>query len=112
MQLEQQIKPFCLKSEAGKFIGLLGKAHVLHIMYILGESKVPIRFNELKRRLNVTSTTLSRRLEDLEEVGVVSRKLYAEVPLRVEYKSTKVADDIRPILANLFEWIERSYPNN
>ena len=109
MQLEQQIKPFCLKSEAGNFVGLLGKAHVLHIMYILGESKVPIRFNELKRRLNVTSTTLSRRLEDLEEAGVVNRKIYAEVPLRVEYKSTKVADDLRLILRDLFKWIKSSY---
>ena len=51
-------------------------------------------------------------MEDLEEAGVVNRKIYAEVPLRVEYKATKVVDDLRPILANLFKWIERAYPNN
>jgi len=112
MQLKEEAKPFCLKSEAGKFVSLLGKAHVLHILYILGESKYPIRFNELKRRLSITSTTLSRRLEELEDAGVVNRKIYAEIPLRVEYKTTKAVVNLRPILVNLFEWIESSYPNN
>ena len=74
----QASNQFCLKSVAQETIILLGKSHVLEILYTLSKRIIPIRFNELKRSIDITSTTLSRRLEELVDVGFLNR----EVPLQ------------------------------
>lgn len=64
------------------------------------------RFNELKEGLpGIGSRTLSQRLKELEAQGIVERKAYAEVPVRVEYKLTpkglRMGDLFLPIIAHL-----------
>jgi DNA-binding HxlR family transcriptional regulator len=66
-------------------IDLLGKSHVLELHYFLFKSGGPVRFNELRRELSITATTLSRRLEEFAVLGLVEREVFAEVPARVEY---------------------------
>lgn len=65
-----------------------------------------LRFNELKRTLDgIGSRTLSRRLEELQEQGIVHREAYAEVPVRVEYSLTEkgemLGDLMLPVIAHL-----------
>ena len=45
-------------------VSLLGKSYVLEILYYLFNQEKPVRFNQLKRELSITATTLSRRLEE------------------------------------------------
>jgi DNA-binding HxlR family transcriptional regulator len=80
-----------------------------------GKWKVPIicalhqdgttRYNELKRKIRgITNTTLASALKELEECGLIIRKQYMEMPLRVEYSLTSSCDDLLPILAKLAKW--------
>jgi DNA-binding HxlR family transcriptional regulator len=45
-----------------------------------------MRFNQLKREIGITATTLGRRLEEMINQGLVDREVFAEVPARVEYQ--------------------------
>ncbi|WP_304622871.1 helix-turn-helix domain-containing protein [Photobacterium sp. OFAV2-7] len=64
-----------------------------------------LRFGELKKRIpNITQKMLTQQLRELEADGLITRKVYAEVPPRVEYKSTALSDELRPILDMLCEW--------
>jgi len=47
---------------------------------------------------------LTQQLRELEADNLVERKVYAEVPPKVEYKSTLLADELRPILDMLCDW--------
>lgn len=65
------------------------------------------RFNELRRRLpEVTQRTLTRQLRELEGDGLVHRRVYAEVPPRVEYSLTPLGESLRPIVLALKRWGE------
>ncbi|MBX9867633.1 MAG: helix-turn-helix transcriptional regulator [Burkholderiales bacterium] len=63
------------------------------------------RFSEL-RRLNpgITQRMLTNQLRELEADLVVTRKIYAEVPPKVEYSLTEVGKKLQPILQQLEEW--------
>jgi DNA-binding HxlR family transcriptional regulator len=64
-----------------------------------------LRFNELKRELHgVTQRVLTHQLRDLEADGLVARKIYAEVPPRVEYSLTKLGMTLVPVLESLESW--------
>jgi DNA-binding HxlR family transcriptional regulator len=54
----------------------------------------------------VSPTTLSRRLSNLEEFGIVERRSYDESPPRVEYSATRKGEALRPAFAVLSEWVE------
>ncbi|MEK6975414.1 MAG: helix-turn-helix domain-containing protein [Candidatus Thermoplasmatota archaeon] len=65
-----------------------------------------LRFNELKDRLpGIGSRTLSQRLKELESQGIVERRAFAEVPVRVEYclspKGLRMGDLFLPVIAHL-----------
>jgi DNA-binding HxlR family transcriptional regulator len=89
-------------------IDLLGKSHVLELHYFLFKSGGPVRFNELRRELSITATTLSRRLEEFAILGLVEREVYAEVPARVEYSLSQKGLSLGPVLRHLFTWIQEN----
>jgi len=63
------------------------------------------RFNELKRLLaGPTKKMLTQQLRELERDGLVYRKVYAEVPPRVEYSMTQHGESLRPILRLMSAW--------
>jgi len=65
------------------------------------------RFSELRRQLPMISQkVLTQHLRDLETRGVVHRKIYAEVPPRVEYSLTELGDSLEPILEAMRRWGE------
>lgn len=66
------------------------------------------RFGELKRSLgHVSQKVLTSQLRDMEANGLVSRKVYAEVPPRVEYTLTDVGYSLKPILDAMWTWGEK-----
>jgi DNA-binding HxlR family transcriptional regulator len=70
--------------------------------------KKPIRFNELKSQLGVSAQVLTRTLRDLERDGLVTRQLYAEVPVRVEYALTPLGRTMCSIVHDVRDWAERT----
>jgi DNA-binding HxlR family transcriptional regulator len=63
------------------------------------------RYNELKRKLKgITNTMLASSLRELERDGLVSRELYDERPIRVEYTLQPAAGALLPILGQLAQW--------
>lgn len=86
---------------------ILGRRWSLLILKNLS-TKETIRFNELKRALaGISSTVLSERLLELEREGLVSKKIYPEVPLRVEYSLTPQAKELETIVKELGRWVNR-----
>ncbi|MFB5599688.1 MAG: winged helix-turn-helix transcriptional regulator [Nitrososphaeraceae archaeon] len=95
------------KCEIQDIWGILGKRWSLLILKNLSKGHV-VRFNELKRNLKgISSTVLSERLSELEQEGLVVKKIYAEVPLRVEYTLTSKTKDLEPILRSLSGWCDK-----
>ena len=57
------------------------------------------RYNELRRAVNgVSPKVLTENLRDMEEDGLLNRRVYPEVPPRVEYTLTTKGEDLRPII--------------
>ncbi len=91
-----------------QLIGLIASKWALPVIYNLLLVEHPVRFGELKKSIGrVTQRELSRTLKRFEQMGVVNRKVYAEVPLRVEYSLTPLGRSLNePILA-LGAWAEK-----
>lgn len=71
------------------------------------------RFGELKKSIgSVSQKVLTAQLRDMEKNGLVSRKVYAEVPPRVEYTLTETGYSLKPILDAMWNWGEEYKKNN
>ena len=63
------------------------------------------RFGELKKSMGkVSQKVLTTQLRDMEESGLISRKIYAEVPPKVEYSLTDLGKSLQPILNAMLQW--------
>lgn len=65
------------------------------------------RFGELKRSIgSVTQKVLTAKLRQMEEAGLLTRTVYAEVPPRVEYTLTDLGYSLKPVLDAMWTWGE------
>ena len=63
------------------------------------------RFGELKKSIGtVSQKVLTAQLRDMEKKGLLTRKVYAEVPPRVEYTLTETGYSLKPILDSMWAW--------
>ena len=63
------------------------------------------RFGELKKSIgSISQKVLTSNLRSMEESGLLTRKVYAEVPPRVEYTWTETGYSLKPILDSMVEW--------
>ncbi len=78
------------------------------IIYHLSLSNDALRFRQLQRRLNrITQKELTQRLRELESRGMVRRRVYAEVPPRVDYHLTESGASLVPLLVSMAEWAKK-----
>ena len=81
-----------------------GRWKVLIIHFLLEGTK---RFGELHRALSsVSHRTLAQQLRELEADGIVHRKMYPQVPPKVEYSLTPVGRSLKPVLLSMHAWGE------
>lgn len=84
---------------------LSDKWKVLILRDLIGGTK---RFGELKKSIgSVSQKVLTANLRSMEEDGLVSRKVYPEVPPRVEYTLTAVGESLKPVLDSMKDWGEK-----
>ncbi len=81
-------------------------------LYLINSEKR--RFNELRRLMpEISHKVLTETLRGLEQEGLISRTLYAEVPPKVEYSITSYGETLRPLMKAVISWgnthIERKY---
>ena len=85
----------CPAERAVYFIGGKWKIRILFNL----SSKNKVRFGELKRNLKtITQQMLSKQLKELEQDGIVNRKVHQIVPPKVEYSLTEFGNSLIPIL--------------
>lgn len=100
--------PACPVETALSLIG--DKWKILIIFNLLDGTK---RFGHLKSLLGpISQKVLTQQLRALESDSLVMRKVYAEVPPRVEYSLTETGLSLKPILDVMFEWGEEYKRNN
>ena len=98
----------CPVEKAIKLIG--GKWTILILRDLFTGTK---RFGELRKSLiGVSPKTLSGRLRYLEKEGIVARKIFPEVPPKVEYSLTANAKELIPLINELREWADRRIMEN
>ena len=89
---------------------LAGKWKILILWYLRSETK---RFSELQRLLpRTTQKMLIQKLRELENDGIIQRKVYPVVPPKVEYSLTSYGETLKPILKQLYLWGQTHKDNN
>ncbi len=82
---------------------LVGKWKPIILLILLQEGT--LRFSELKRRVpGITQKMLTNQLRELEAEDIISRKVYPQVPPKVEYSITEYGKSLEPILVAMHEW--------
>ncbi|MGI6109691.1 MAG: winged helix-turn-helix transcriptional regulator [Eubacteriaceae bacterium] len=72
-----------------------------------------MRFGELKKSIgSISQKVLTSNLRDMEEQGLLTRKVYPEVPPRVEYTLTELGRSLSPILDAMKDWGENYQQQN
>jgi DNA-binding HxlR family transcriptional regulator len=79
------------------------------VVLILGRLvEGPMRFNQLRREIDgVSQKVLSQALKGLERDGLVARRAFATVPVRVEYSITPLGETLAQTVSQLAHWAER-----
>jgi DNA-binding HxlR family transcriptional regulator len=85
-------------------LDLFGKTHTMAVLSAFAFAEGSLRFSDLETELDVAPNTLSTRLQDLTEAGLLHREAYEEVPPRVEYTPTEKAESLFPVFAHLHHW--------
>jgi DNA-binding HxlR family transcriptional regulator len=87
-------------------ISILSNKWRLGIIYSLSQlENNTLRFKDLGDVISgISQTELTKQLKELESSGIIARKVYAEVPVRVEYSLTKIGVSLLEPINSLYEW--------
>ena len=89
-----------------EILDLLTKSKSLHILLILDNKKTPMRFSEIKSKVESSSTTISIRLKELENANLIV-KTSQSLPQKVFfYELTEDAKALSPIMKSFYDWVE------
>lgn len=88
-----------------KTLKIIGSKWTMLILHNLFDGTK--RFGELQRSLEgISPKTLSQRLQELEKEGIIKKKVFAEVPLHVEYSLTHKGHSLNDIFKTMAQWGE------
>ena len=100
MRSKEKILPEC---PVAMTVSLIGSKWKLLIMRNLLSR--PWRFNELQKSIDgISQKALTEALRSMEADGIVNRKVFHEVPPRVEYSLTELGESMRPIFQSMESW--------
>lgn len=92
-------------------VARFGDKWSLLVLLVINEAGI-VRFNELGRMIpDISTRVLSTTLKTLEADGLIGRKVYAQVPPKVEYTLTDTGRSLIPLLVQLMEWAQRNMKN-
>ncbi|MCI7597395.1 MAG: helix-turn-helix domain-containing protein [Prevotella sp.] len=109
--MKKEANPEYLTCPIRQVISRFGDKWSLLVLYTLDRSQTGVmRFNELHAHMSDCSQKmLSKTLKDLQASHLVGRKVYAEVPPRVEYRLTDVGQSLIPTLDQLIGWAKTHF---
>ncbi len=91
----------------GLTLGVIGGKYKVMIIWFLYQNNV-LRYNELQKTIKgITPKMLISQLRELEEDGIIDRKVYPVVPPKVEYSLTAKGESLIPILLEMRKWGEK-----
>jgi DNA-binding HxlR family transcriptional regulator len=93
----------------GEMVTRLADKWSLWTLATLAEDAEPLRFSRLMERVEgVSQKSLTKTLRGLERDGLATRKIYPEVPPRVEYTITKLGVELLEHVEPLWSWVAKS----
>jgi DNA-binding HxlR family transcriptional regulator len=93
-----------------EIIQLLSRKWALLILGSLARSH-KLRYSQLAYQLNgISPKTLTERLRELENEGIITREMFSEIPPRVEYSLTKKGTELALASVHILNWAEKWYP--
>jgi DNA-binding HxlR family transcriptional regulator len=93
-----------IRRTVAELLDLLGKTHTMAVLSAFAFAEGSLRFSDLETELDIAPNTLSTRLQELTDAGLLDREAYDEVPPRVEYTPTERAESLFPVFAHLHHW--------
>ena len=85
---------------------ILTKSKSLHILMVLDRATGPLRFTQLKEQVSASSTTVSRRIKELEAHGLVLRSMNPSMPQSNFYSLSHDGERLSPVMQAMYEWAE------
>jgi DNA-binding HxlR family transcriptional regulator len=87
----------------GETLAMIGGKWKPEILWYLADQAM--RFNQLQRAIGgVSQKMLTQQLRELQRDGLVQRRQYEEIPLRVEYAQTELVDSLKPLFDSIVKW--------
>jgi len=99
--MSEECNPTFAKVDA--LLELLTKSKSLHILLVLDQKDYHLRFSQIKSAVNSSSTTVSRRLKELENDGLIIRK-NLDNDTTTAYQLSEDGKLLSPIMKSLFDW--------
>lgn len=87
---------------------LLSRRYAMQLICVV-DAIGPARYGDIEETFQkVSSSTLSTRLDELVDAGILSREQYSEIPPRVEYELTETGEELGQHLEPLLRWAEET----
>ena len=89
----------------GYTLSVIGGKYKMIVLFWIVETGPALRFNDLKRKIgSISFKTLTSTLRELERDGIIQRKVYPQIPPKVEYGLTELGKEMLPIIDALADF--------
>lgn len=111
MKKNEEIPSIVATCPIRNVVARFGDKWSLLVLLVINEAGI-VRFNELGRMIpDISTRVLSTALKTLEADGLIDRKVYAQVPPKVEYTLTETGRSLIPLIMQLTEWVQQNMKN-
>jgi len=90
-------------------LALWKKSKLLHIQYLLNLKGSSMQFSDIKKNVESSSTTVTGRLKEPEDNGLVIRTTHPTMPDTVSYELTDDTQCLAPTIQSMYDWIVKRY---